>query len=398
MRRPPRVVSAPARRSGNVIAEIAAAVIGKSDREHPADAVLRLELKRAGGISREQGRDISRAVFAYYRWLGWLKEGTPVEKRILRTLELDGAFQTIPGAIPDAEFRRAIPDWAAEQIDVSAEWLRALQREPKLWLRAKVGQGNELANKLGSTRGGEHGLPDAILYKGTEDLFRTEEFHAGEFELQDISSQAVSILCGPQPGETWWDACAGEGGKTLHLGDLMRGKGLIWASDRAAWRLQKLKRRAARARVFNYRAVLWDGGAKLPTKTKFDGILVDAPCSGTGTWQRNPQSRWTTTPQDVAELAALQKQLLANAVPALKPGGRLIYSVCTLTRVETVEVQEEITRRFAELEPIALSNPLDPTQAPASAIWLWPQVVQGNGMFICAWRKAKISTESGQSA
>jgi 16S rRNA (cytosine967-C5)-methyltransferase len=90
--------------------------------------------------------------------------------------------------------------------------------------------------------------------------------------------------------------------------------------------------------------------------------------------------------------------LLANVVPALKPGGRLVYSVCTLTRAETMEVQEEITRRFAELEPIALKNPLDPVQAPAASIWLWPQAVQGNGMFICAWRKAKISTETGKSA
>jgi 16S rRNA (cytosine967-C5)-methyltransferase len=368
---------------------IASAVIDKSDREHPADAVLRLELKRAAGISREQGRDISRAVFAYYRWLGWLEENAPMEQRIQRALELDDAFRKNPEAVPDAEMTRAVPGWIAEQMEVSAAWLRALQREPKLWLRAKTGRGRELANKLGSTRGGEDGLPDAILYKGAADLFRTAEFHAGEFELQDVSSQAVGILCNPQPGETWWDACAGEGGKMLHLGDLMRGKGLVWASDRAAWRLQKLKRRAARARMFNYRAVLWDGGAKLPTKTKFDGILVDAPCSGTGTWQRNPQSRWTTTPRDIAELAELQKQLLANAVPALKPGGRLIYSVCTLTRAETVEVQVEIARRFTELQPILLKNPLDPAQPPSTSIWLWPQAVDGNGMFICAWQSRK---------
>ncbi|MGC8000561.1 hypothetical protein ACP3XN_24520, partial [Salmonella enterica] len=83
----------------------------------------------------------------------------------------------------------------------------------------------------------------------------------------------------------------------------MENSGLIWASDRAAWRLQKLKRRTARAKVFNYRVAMWDGGVKLPTKTKFDGVLVDAPCSGLGTWQRNPHARWTTTPGDVAELA-----------------------------------------------------------------------------------------------
>ncbi len=217
--------------------------------------------------------------------------------------------------------------------------------------------------------------------------FGRPEFHAGEFELQDISSQVVGLVCNPQPGETWWDACAGEGGKMLHLCDLMRNKGLVWASDRAMWRLQKLKRRAARARVFNYRAALWDGGNKLPTKTKFDGILVDAPCSGLGTWQRNPQARWTMTAGDVEELGAVQKQLLANAVPVLKPGGRLIYSVCTLTRAETVEVAEAITKQFAELKPMMLKNPLRPEVAATNLLWIWPQEVEGNGMFICSWEK-----------
>jgi 16S rRNA (cytosine967-C5)-methyltransferase len=377
----------PARGHGDVVIQIAAAVIGKSNREHPADAVLRLELKGARGVSPEQARATSRAVFAYYRWRDWLEAGASVEERIRRALEMDGAFQKNPGTIPDAELMRAVPAWTAEQMEVSTPWLRALQREPKLWLRARAGQGGALAETLGSAWVGFRGLLDAVLYEGTEDLFRTAEFHNGEFELQDISSQAVGVLCNPHPGETWWDACAGEGGKMLHLCDLMRGKGLVWASDRAAWRLQKLKRRAARAQAFNYRAVLWDGGAKLPTKTKFDGILVDAPCSGVGTWQRNPHARWTTTAEDIAELAEVQKQLLANVAPALKPGGRLIYSVCALTRAETVEVQEAITRRFPELRPLLLKNPLDAGQAASESIWLWPQGVEGNGMFICGWGK-----------
>src|SRR5436305_4189145 len=85
-------------------------------------------------------------------------------------------------------------------------------------------------------------LANILRYDGEEDLFRTPEFHAGEFEIQDICSQLVGLLCAPKPGETWWDACAGEGGKTLHLSDLMENKGLIWACDRAEWRLQKLLR------------------------------------------------------------------------------------------------------------------------------------------------------------
>src|SRR3954447_26860225 len=142
----------------------------------------------------------------------------------------------------------------------------------------------------------------------------------------------------------------------LHLCDLMRNKGLVWASDRAAWRLQQLKRRAARARLFNYRSVVWTGAAKLPTKTKFDGVLVDAPCSGVGTWQRNPHARWTTRPEDVRELAEVQKQLLSNAVETLKPSARLVYSVCTLTRMETSEVAESITRQFPQLKPLPLPD------------------------------------------
>ncbi|HTA30727.1 MAG TPA: RsmB/NOP family class I SAM-dependent RNA methyltransferase, partial [Candidatus Cybelea sp.] len=227
----------------------------------------------------------------------------------------------------------------------------------------------------------------AVRYEGEEDLFRTPEFQAGEFELQDINSQVVGLICAAQPGETWWDACAGEGGKLLHLSDLMQNKGLIWASDRAEWRLQKLRRRTARAKAFNYRAVLWDGGTKLPTKTKFDGILVDAPCSGVGTWQRNPQGRWTTELSDVKELAEVQKRLLANAVAGLKAGGRLIYSVCTLTRSETVEVAEAITKQFAELKPLGLKDPFDASKPEKKLLWLWPQETGGNGMFICAWQK-----------
>ncbi len=228
-----------------------------------------------------------------------------------------------------------------------------------------------------------------------DQLFKTPEFHAGEFEIQDIASQAVGWLCDSKPGEAWWDACAGEGGKLLHLSELMQNKGLIWASDRAAWRLQKLKRRTARAKVFNYRAVPWDGGAKLPTKTKFDGVLVDAPCSGVGTWQRNPHARWTTTVEDVRELAELQKRLLTHAAAAVKPGGKLIYSVCTLTRAETVEVAAAFSEVHAEFEPMSLAvnslgKEISRALTSAAAVTLWPQDCGGNGMFVAGWRRRTV--------
>lgn len=369
---------------------IAAKVIDKADHDHPADDVLRLELKNAKGLSRPEGREISRAVFSYYRWLGWLNPKASLSQQLAEAMERNHDFQINPARISAPELSQAIPGWVKDEVTVSPEWLRALQLEPKTWLRARLGTGKALAERLGECWVGEGLLADAVRYEGAEDLFRKSEFHAGDFELQDLSSQVVGLVCNAQPGETWWDACAGEGGKTLHLCDLMRNKGLLWASDRAAWRLQKLKRRTARAKIFNYRAALWDGSAKLPTKTKFDGILVDAPCAGLGTWQRNPHARWTTTLADVRELGEIQKQLLANAAVALKPGGRLIYSVCTLTHSETNAVADAFEARFPDLEPLSLVNPLRAEDPASPRLTLWPQTVDGNGMFICGWRRATV--------
>ena len=366
--------------------QLAGEVIHRANREHPADAVLREVLRGEHGLSPAETREISRAVFAYYRWWGWLQNEKGLERRLARAGELADRFEKNPLSLPvDALRAKAVPAWVAGEVQITDEWLRSLQREPKLWLRARRGQGRALAKKLGHAK--TPALPDAVLYEGREDLFRLPEFHAGEFEVQDISSQAVGYICNPKPGETWWDACAGEGGKTLHLSDLMENQGLIWASDRAGWRLQKLKRRAARARMFNYRAAAWDGGARLPTKTPFDGVLLDAPCSGLGTWQRNPHARWSVTTEDVKELSALQQKLLTHAAAAVKPGGKLVYAVCTFTRSETVAVVEAFENRIKEFTPLPVVNPLAPSLPASLRLWLWPQQSGGNGMFVAAWRK-----------
>ena len=173
----------------------------------------------------------------------------------------------------------------------------------------------------------------------------------------------------------------------LHLADLMQNRGLIWASDRAEWRLARLKRRAARARLFNYRMRIWDGGSRLPTRSLFDGVLVDAPCSGIGAWQRNPHARWTTTPQDVEELSRTQQRLLAAVAPAVKPGGKLVYSVCTLTQAETVGVATALERERPEFEPWPVPSPLDPGEPARAQHWFWPQDHGGNGMFVAVWRR-----------
>ena len=335
--------------------EIAAEVIRKAGKDKPADAALREVLKSLRDLAPFDATEVARTVFIYYRWHVWLRDERGVEAKMRLALRLNRRFQDNEASVPLAELRaKAVPAWTAEVMEVNDDWLRSLQREPKLWLRAKRGQAECAGEKIIRARKSARCCRMRWCIAGEEDLFKTPEFHAGEFEIQDIASQMVGWLCAPQPGETWWDACAGEGGKTLHLSDLMQNQGLLWASDRAEWRLKKLKRRAGRAKVFNYRSAFWDGGAKLPTKTKFDGVLVDAPCSGIGTWQRNPQARWTTTPDDVRELSEIQRRLLANAAPSVKPGGKLIFSVCTLSRAETTEVVEHFNASRPDFEPLIL--------------------------------------------
>jgi 16S rRNA (cytosine967-C5)-methyltransferase len=166
----------------------------------------------------------------------------------------------------------------------------------------------------------------------------------------------------------------------------MQNKGLIWASDRAEWRLARLKRRAARAQVFNYRTAAWNGDLPLPTRTTFHGVLVDAPCTGLGTWQRNPHARWTLTRADITELAEVQRRLLNHAAGSVKPGGRLIYSVCTMAREETSDVVQSFGLTHPEF---ILERPTAPW-LPAAAtreVWIWPQEWKANGMFIAQWRK-----------
>src|SRR5258705_4962095 len=218
---------------------LAATIIQRSSREQPADAVLRSHLKAQRELSQIQSAQLSRAVFAYFRWFGWMDKHQSLHDQIDHALQLARNFSNNPLEFSDYDLKtRAVPEWLKDEMEVTSDWLRAIQSEPNLWLRARPGQGRAVAANLGDCKVfGPGPLADILEYRGNMDLFRTPEFHAGEFELQDINSQAVGLICSPQPNQTVWDACAGEGGKTLHLSDLTQNKGLIWASDRAEWRV-----------------------------------------------------------------------------------------------------------------------------------------------------------------
>jgi 16S rRNA (cytosine967-C5)-methyltransferase len=377
---------------GETLENHAARVIQSVRPGAAADAALREYLggnRTLGAVGR---RSVSRAVFAYYRWLNWLAPSQSAQKRVLGALELQARFDRDPSSIKaEALAARAVPAWLAGEMELPAGYLRRLQQEPALWIRAKVGTAPAVARGLGSAEPATLPPPlvapadlSALRYRGTADLHKEPGFQSGAFEIQDLSSQLVGLAASPEPGGTWWDACAGEGGKTLHLSDLMRNKGLVWATDRSVRRLSILKRRAARAGMFNYRSAVWTGTGAAPFRTKCDGVLLDAPCSGVGTWQRNPHARWTTTLDDVKELAAVQSGLLALASASVKPGGRLVYAVCTLTRSETAGVADAFGAAHPDFEaaPMALAG-------GATRVSLLPQDLDANGMFIAAWRRLR---------
>jgi 16S rRNA (cytosine967-C5)-methyltransferase len=379
------------------LAQRAAHVIAQVSPDAPADFVLRREIGTDRELDSVEKRALVGAVFAYYRWHQWLDTKRALPQQVVAALDLQTRFDADPAAIkPEALGALALPAWALASIDFPSPearlaYLRQLQRPPSLWIRPQHEFAASIARALRHTAPPQteranlklDPAPTALRYTGPSDLFKSDEFKKGLFEIQDLASQLVGHACAPLPNETWWDACCGEGGKTLHLSDLMRNKGVIWATDRHTGRLATLRKRAGRAQAFNYRAITWNGGPFLPTKTKFDGILVDAPCSGVGTWQRNPHARWTTSETDVAELAAIQLQLLENTHKALKPGGRLVYAVCTITRQETTDVVNTFSAAHPELEPMPFAS----LGRAESSVFFWPHELDANGMFVAAWRR-----------
>ena len=382
----------------------AARVLATFSSELPADAALRRYLANSRRLGPRERRSISAAVFAYFRWIRWLDPKAPTQQQVEEALLMSERFARDPRSVKAESLKAlAVPSWLGEEMELPVEFARQLQCEPVLWLRARPGTAARLAAELGDCAATAL-APDALRYGGNKDLFLTPQFHSGAFEIQDLASQLVGVLAAPAPGQTWWDACAGEGGKTLHLADLLQNRGVVWATDRSFRKLEVLKRRAARAKLFNCRTTLWNSEgeqarpgqgqpARLPFKTKFDGVLVDAPCSGVGTWRRNPHARWTTSQQDVRELSAIQASLLRRAAEAVKPGGMLLYAVCTLTRGETTAVSSSFGADHPEFEPEARLVPGTPLAEAAgsqgAAIFLWPQVLDANGMFVAAWRRKK---------
>lgn len=209
-------------------------------------------------------------------------------------------------------------------------------------------------------------------------------FHTGHFEVQDEGSQLASLAVGVKPGDTVVDLCAGAGGKTLALAALMHGQGLLIASDTDRGRLSALPQRLARAGVENVEIRLLnprkEAEALVDLTSLADHVLVDAPCSGTGTWRRNPEARWRLTPERLARLEAEQDRLLALAATLVRPGGVLTYVVCSLLPAEGEARVSAFLATTAGFSPTAICIP--GVDASATALVLSPKAQGCDGFFI----------------
>lgn len=250
------------------------------------------------------------------------------------------------------------PEWLVKRwldyfgTEETEALLRADNEEPPLVLRANRLKGDReaLLRKLG--KAGVEAVPSpwspqGIILKTGSPVAKLPGFAEGLFQVQGEASQLVAFLLDPKPGERILDACAAPGGKTTHLAELMEDRGEIVATDTSARGLEKVKENVRRLGLTCVNAAHADltQGLKGKLAGPYDRMLADVPCSGLGTLRSHPEAKWHREEKDVERLSRLQRNLLEQLHPHLKPGGVLVYSTCTLAREENEEVVEDFLRQ-----------------------------------------------------
>ncbi|WP_277111291.1 RsmB/NOP family class I SAM-dependent RNA methyltransferase [Chryseobacterium taklimakanense] len=260
--------------------------------------------------------------------------------------------------VPSKAIQHSIPDWLAETLEkeLGDNWEKemiALNEQAPTVLRANTLKTTvrELMDELKEENVESFSLkqyPDAVQLEEKKNVFLTSAFKDGLFEVQDASSQKIGEMLDVQEGMRVVDACAGAGGKTLHLAALMKNKGQIIALDIYEWKLAELKRRAKRAGAHNIETrTITDNKVIKRLQEKADRLLIDAPCSGLGVLKRNPDSKWKIDQEFIDRIKGEQQQILQDYSKILKKGGRMVYATCSILPSENNEQVE----KFLENNP-----------------------------------------------
>lgn len=327
-----------------------------------ADKVIEKVLKQNSKWGARDRRFIAETTYDIVRWYRYLQEVADAAHDdywkllgaflVLSEIPLPG-WEEFKGISEKDIFRRkkeadkvrrvreSIPDWldALGEQEIGKLWdreLRALNEEARVVLRV---------NTLKTTRSdlkallqeadidtySPEGFPDALVLKERQNIFGSDAFKSGLLEVQDAASQLIAPFLQVAPGQRVVDACAGAGGKTLHLAAIMKNKGRVVSLDTEAWKLKELQKRARRAGVTNLETRVIESSKTVKRlENSADRVLLDVPCSGLGVLKRNPDAKWKLSPDFVASVKETQRQILNDYACMTKPGGLMVYSTCSI--------------------------------------------------------------------
>jgi 16S rRNA (cytosine967-C5)-methyltransferase len=336
--------------------------------------------------------------------LGWM-DGVPAHAAVDESVELAKRAGRGHGLV-NAVLRRAVrelPEMLAALSDDTPETAAIAHSHPewivRLWwetlgpeqTRALLRRDNEPAESAVRVNAlVRPGGPESKVLSGPFDVVGSDEFKRGEITPQSRASMLVSHVVDPQPGERVLDLCAAPGGKTTHLAALMGNVGEIVAVERHAGRAKALRSTVERMRTSIVTVVEADAAQPRPDGDRFDRVLADPPCSALGTLQARPDARWRGDPARVDELAALQGRILDAAADAVRPGGVLVYSTCTISPAENEDQAEALLARRPDFAAEDLQSVWPLWEHPRVPLHLQtlPHRDATDGFFIARLRRA----------
>lgn len=278
----------------------------------------------------------------------WLMQGNTLppweEFERINADKLKGKYESIQ----DPALLESVPDWLHQigKMELGENWekeIHALNEEAEVVLRVNTLKTTRerLKNRLADDGIKTYivkGYPDALILEERQNVFRHPAFKEGLFEVQDASSQLVASALAVEPGMRVIDACAGAGGKSLHLAALMENKGKVISMDVEEWKLQQAKLRARRNGVSIFEPKVIEGTKTIKRlKESADRLLLDVPCSGLGVLRRNPDTKWKLSPESIDKVKATQQEILQTYPSMLKKGGQLVYATCSILPSENEE-------------------------------------------------------------
>lgn len=260
--------------------------------------------------------------------------------------------------VAEGKITASVPDWlwAQGELELGERWggeISALNESAPIYLRVNsLKSSPEKVKAILAMEGVETELlpnhPDALKLMGRTNVIRLGSFRKGLYEVQDAASQLIAPFLQVEPGQKVIDACAGAGGKSLHLAALMENKGKIVSMDVEGWKLEEVKKRASRAGLTCIETEFIRGKKTIKFwEGKADRLLLDAPCSGLGVLRRHPDTKWKLTPESFEEVKETQAEILHSYCKMLKPGGKMVYATCSLMPSE----DEDQIKQFLEEHP-----------------------------------------------